>query len=90
MLPDEKNTQTRPTAHLIKDITDQALHIGMMRDPSESRERLHTLFFTYVLHVLSEGVQEEEHQDICSLYLEIRGLLGAIEAYQQRIQIQPN
>lgn len=86
MQPDEKNTTKRQPAHYLKNVTDSALHIGNMRDVATSKERLHTLFFSYVTHIFDDGIQEDEHSDICALYLEFRALLESVENYQDQLQ----
>ena len=83
MEPGKKNTQATAAAHL-NHITATALHIANMRDVATSRECLHTMFLNYTTHIFDDGIQSDEHDDICCLYIEFTALLDALEAYNQQ------
>lgn len=44
-------------------------------DPEDAMEALQEMFMTYVRHCIKEGVPEDIHDSVCTVYTELRELI---------------
>ena len=67
-----------PTASAtLRQLPPAVLEILDRLDPEDSMEALQEMFMTYVRHAVKEGVPEDVHDSVCTVYTELRELILA-------------